>query len=408
VPRLYVEAMGCTLNRAETWMLAEAMRTSGYEIVPRPEDADVILFGTCVVIQRTEQVAMNALMRFLALGKEVIVSGCLPAARPELLDGLPVRRITPSQLPEAHRILGLSRPVLDSVPRLDSLAVGIPIADGCLGACSYCITKVARPRLRSYRPELIVENVKRALAMGYREIRLTAPDTAAYGTDIGSSLPELLEMVAGLEGDFMVRVGMMNPNTASRIWDDLMEVYSHPRVFKFLHLPVQSGDDRVLRDMRRGYTVQEFEELVRDFRSRHEGLLSTDVIVGYPTEDEEAFRNTVELVERVRPDILNITRFSRRPGTPAWRLKPLPSQELKRRSRLLTELHRRISLENNSRFVGRRMRVLVLEEGKGGTVLARAPSYRPVVLDAAPLGRWVEAEIVDYSFVYLRGRRVAD
>ncbi|MCD6106328.1 MAG: tRNA (N(6)-L-threonylcarbamoyladenosine(37)-C(2))-methylthiotransferase, partial [Thermoplasmata archaeon] len=276
------------------------------------------------------------------------------------------------------------------------------------GACSYCITKVARPRLRSYRPELIVENVKRALAMGYREIRLTAPDTAAYGRDIGSSLPELLEMVAGLEGDFMVRVGMMNPNTASRIWDDLMKVYSHPRVFKFLHLPVQSGDDGVLRDMRRGYTVEEFEELVRDFRSRHEGLLSTDVIVGYPTEDEEAFRNTVELVGKVRPDILNITRFSRRPGTPAWRLKPLPSQELKRRSRLLTELHRRISLENNSRFVGRRMRVLVLEEGKGGTVLARAPSYRPVVLDAAHLGEWVEAEIVDYSFVYLRGRRVAD
>ncbi len=403
-----MEAMGCTLNRAETWMLAEAMRSSGYELVHRPEDSDVILFGTCVVIQRTEQVAMNALRRFLSLGKEVVVSGCLPAARPGLLDGLPVRRITPSQLPEAHRILGLPRPVTGSVPRLGTTAVGIPIADGCLGACSYCITKLARPRLRSYRPELVLENVKRAIAMGYREIRLTAPDTAAYGVDIGTSLPELLERVARLEGDFMVRVGMMNPNTAMRIWDELMDAYSHPRIFKFLHLPVQSGDDGVLRDMRRGYRVEDFEELAGDFRSRYDGLFSTDVIVGYPTEDEEAFRRTVELVERVRPDILNITRFSRRPGTPAWSLKPLPSQELKRRSRILTELHRRISLENNSRFVGRRLRVLVLEEGKGGTVLARAPSYRPVVLEGADLGEWVDVEVVGYSYVYLRGRRVED
>ena len=175
-----------------------------------------------------------------------------------------------------------------------------------------------------------------------------------------------------------------------------MAAYGSDKVFKFLHLPVQSGDDAILESMRRQYTVSQFEEIVCRFRRAFpEITLSTDVIVGFPGESEEQFEATMELIRRVRPDIVNVTRFSPRDGTPA---ATMPGQivgwKVKERSRRLTRLRFQIARETNERFIGREASVLVTEPGKPGTVLARTPEYRQVVLrEPAAIGEFLRVKI---------------
>ncbi|MBO8180605.1 MAG: tRNA (N(6)-L-threonylcarbamoyladenosine(37)-C(2))-methylthiotransferase, partial [Archaeoglobus sp.] len=289
--------------------------------------------------------------------------------------------------------------------RLRNNAIAIvSISEGCLGSCSFCATRFARGRLKSFSMEKIVDEVKSAVKSGFREIQLTSQDTGAYGLDRGKAmLPELLRKISEIEGDFRVRVGMMNPQYAVKILDDLIEAYSSEKIYKFLHIPVQSGDNRVLEDMRRNHTVEDYIEVVEAFRKSFDDvLISTDIIVGFPTETEEAFWGSYELIKETRPDIVNITRFSPRKGTPAARLKDMPGWIKKERSRKLTELMRKVGLENNRRFMGKEVRVLITKEGKNGKNLARMDSYRAVVTEGE-IGEFVKVKIKDCRFNYLLG-----
>ncbi|WP_457555292.1 radical SAM protein, partial [Candidatus Pyrohabitans sp.] len=237
---------------------------------------------------------------------------------------------------------------------------------------------------------------------GYREIQLTSQDTAVYGRDISTTLPELLGELVDLPYEFRIRVGMMNPTYAGEIFDGLLEAFESEKIYKFLHLPVQSGSDAVLRHMRRGYTVEEFLELVTDFRRRFpESTLSTDVIVGYPTESGEDFEETYTLVQEIKPEVLNITRFSPRPGTEAAKLRDLHDWIKKERSRRLTRLMREIGMERNRRYLGRRLRVLVTKRGKGSTLLARSDAYRQVVVNSGEIGKFAEVKIREIRPTYL-------
>ncbi|HEY6146447.1 MAG TPA: radical SAM protein [Thermoanaerobaculia bacterium] len=193
-----------------------------------------------------------------------------------------------------------------------------------------------------------------------------------------------------------MRVGMADPLTVYPILDELIDAYATERVFRFLHLPVQSGSDAILEAMRRDYSVAQFETIVAAFRHRFPKLtLSTDVIVGFPGETEAQFEETMDLVRRVWPEIVNVTRFSARSGTPA---ATMPNQvvgwQVKERSRRLTRLRFQFSQEIHEPFVGREEWVLVTEPGKPGTVLGRTPEYRQVVLrDPVELGTFVRVRI---------------
>ena len=219
-------------------------------------------------------------------------------------------------------------------------------------------------------------------------------------------LPELLERISEIEGDFRVRVGMMNPHHAVRMLDDLVEAFRSEKIYKFVHVPVQSGDEKVLKDMGRAHTVEDYEEVVSTFRRNFDDvMISTDIIVGFPTETEEAFVKSYELIRRTEPEIVNITRFSKRPFTPASKLKDIPDWIKKERSRRLTRLAREIGLKRNRRFLGKRLRVLVTKRGKGDTFMARADSYRPVIVSEGRLGEFLTVEVVDCTFNYLRALR---
>jgi len=357
----------------------------------------------------------------LDAGKRVIVTGCLPHVNPNAIDPrvsgiLGVKSI--DRIAEAISVAekggklvsveGWRERNLDKLelPRLwkPGVAFVVPIGEGCLNACTYCATRFARGVLKSYKPERIVEWIKEALSKGYKEIQLSSEDTGCYGFDIGTNLAKLLDEITAIEGEFRIRVGMMNPNHAIKILDELIEAYMDEKVYKFLHLPVQSGDNDVLRRMGRTYTVEEFEEIVRAFRRRIPGLnLNTDIIVGFPGETEEAFQNTVELVERIRPDKINVSRYSPRPGTIAAKWKGLPGWKVKERSRALHRLRLQIAYEINQSYVGETVEVLVHGEGKKGGIEGRTFNYKDIILDSGRTGGLERVKVTWAGSTYLRG-----
>ena len=419
--RVYVETYGCTRNRADAEMMEALLVSAGYELAENPETADYVVVNTCAVKDPTEKHMRARIKELLDSGKRVIVTGCLPHVNPDAIDSrvsgvLGVKSI--DRIVEAINVAERGEKLVSvegwrernpdklELPRLwkPGVAFVVPIGEGCLNGCTYCATRFARGVLKSYKPELVVKWVKEALSRGYKEIQLSSEDTGCYGFDIGTNLAELIDEITAIEGEFRVRIGMMNPNHVLKFLDELVDVYQDEKVYKFLHLPVQSGDDEVLKRMGRTYTVEEFEEIVRAFRKEIPELnLNTDVIVGFPGESEEAFRNTVDLIERVRPDKINVSRYSPRPGTVAARWKQLPGWKVKERSRELHRLRLRIAYEINRNYVGRTVEALVHGPGKKGGIEGRTFNYKDVILDGGEAGDLGAVRITWAGSTYLKG-----
>ncbi|MGP8078597.1 MAG: tRNA (N(6)-L-threonylcarbamoyladenosine(37)-C(2))-methylthiotransferase [Thermoplasmata archaeon] len=413
--RVYVESYGCSQNQGEGAAIARQLATHGHGIARAPQDADVAVLVTCGVIGATEA---RMLRRWEELGRRtprLVVTGCLVPLRTEQFQGPARERTTFVAIPQQGDLPLLLGPGSASPPEPPStlapppsLVEEVAIAQGCTSGCSYCFSRLARGRIESVPPTEVVARLRSALARGARELRLTALDTAAWGEDLpgGPGLPDLLRTVAGQDGDFRLRVGMMSPQSLGPRLDDYLSALSDPRVYRFLHLPVQSGSDRILGAMRRGYDVAEFRRQVAAARHRFPELhLSTDVIVGFPGETEEDHRATEALIAETAPETVNVTRFSARPGTVAARLRPVGPRIAKRRSRSLTELRQRTARERLERWIGRAGRARVLEYGPRGSAVARLDNYLPVVLpERPPLGADVEVRIDGARSTYLLGR----
>ncbi len=412
--KIYVETYGCTANKSDERLLVGLLKEQGHQIVTEKAAADVLILLSCTVIGTTEQRMLSRLKEFAKTKKKIVVAGCMPAVQADLIKSIvPSAALLPSQyIQYINEIISGNNPSFTEIkksalPRFyDSTIAPILIAEGCLLSCSYCITHFARGVLRSFPADEIVMDVCSALKQGCTEIQLTAQDTASYGLNSGMNLGLLLNKISALEGAFRVRVGMMNPVTVQKNLDAIVTAFQHPRIYKFLHLPVQSGDDDILRKMNRGYTIKEFKNIVHTFRSAHPTMtLSTDVIIGFPTETEEQFDNTLRLLKEVKPDIINITRFSARPLTPAKTMSGrIPTHVVKDRSRYTAELCEKITLRKNKDHLRKTYQVLVTEQGKHQTVTARTDSYKQVVLpEPIDLGSFVRVKIIDAKPTYLVG-----
>ena len=400
--RVHIETFGCTANAGDTQKLRAILKRSGYQLVTDYKKADCVIVNTCTVTKRTELNVVKRLEELKKQGKHVIVAGCMAAAQPELVKsvlGEDTIMITPEEL----------YPVMDFDFGFDknSSVVGIiPISMGCLGECTYCIVKRARGKLKSQSPDRICSALRSAVAAGVKEIRITAQDCAAYGfdcMDTAVKLPELLRMLTEVEGDFRIRIGMMNPFTLLRIMDELLEAFESDKVFKFFHIPVQSGSDKVLSDMRRNYKAADFIEIVRRIRRRfHYCTICTDFIVGFPTEGEDDFRASLQLLEEIKPEKVNITRFSPRPGTEASKLKDMLARDKKIRSRIMSATYHRIALAANNQLIGAELPVLVTERGDKGGVIARDPSYKTIIIEEdLPPGSFHKVRVKDARSTYL-------
>lgn len=408
------------MNQADTDII-RGILSDKHEIVSL-EEAEIVVVNSCGVIEYTERKILKRIQE-LKKSRKVILAGCLPKiSGGRILDEADcvigtnvydIENAVNSALRNEKFILVKKSDEDKSEYRCikerkqeNAIAI-VPIAEGCFGKCTFCATKFARGRLRSYRLQNIVEEVEKAVRSGFREIQLTAQDTGIYGLDGKNyKIYDLLNAVNDIKGDFRVRVGMMNPGNALRIVDDLINSFSGEKIYKFLHVPVQSGDNRVLEDMGRDYSVEEFIELVSQFRnSFRDVVISTDIIVGFPTENDEAFWKSYELIKEVKPEIVNITRYSERKNTKAAKFRDMPDWIKKERSRKLTELCREISYRINSTFRGKRYRVLITKNGKNGTLLSRTDSYRPVILEFGNIGEFCKVRIVNFSETFLKGEQ---
>jgi threonylcarbamoyladenosine tRNA methylthiotransferase CDKAL1 len=414
--KFYIETYGCTSNMGNSKDLESALINLGH-FPTTIEQADITIVNTCAVTEKTERKILKRLHQLQ--GDRLIIAGCLPAAIPGSVEQISCHKrlgvLNRSAVTEISEFLGkgpsgvtLEKYRIRARSNLDNLCSIINIAEGCPGKCSYCIVRSARGRLVSLDTEEIVERARSIIESGAVELQLTAQDAAAWGLDIGSNLPELLTKITEIPGKFMVRVGMMNPNTAQPILSELAEVFRNPKVYKFIHMPVQSGSDEVLERMRRGYKSQDYIDIVRFLREKlPEPSFATDIIAGFPGESIEDFDKTVKLMELIRPDKINVTRYSSRPRTPAAELYDMPDRFKKDRSRKLTKLWLDIAGQNNRRYIGRAMEVLVTERGRGDSMKARTNNYTGVVIfGAQDLGILQEVRIVGYNSVYLTGETI--
>ncbi len=404
------------MNRSDSQIMESLLKKAGWIEVDRPEEADVLILNTCNVKTPTEQRMIHR-ARMLSKYGPLIAAGCMAKSQPELLRPFSKVLIAPRSIDSIVEAASLAIEGKEgdflNWGRLDKASyerdplelIGIvPIAEGCLGSCTYCITKLARGGLTSFPKRSILNRIRDFLVKGAVEIWLTAEDTGVYGWDMGTDLPDLLRDVVSIEGEFRIRVGMMTPSSALKVADRLLDSFGSPKIYKFFHLPVQSGSNRILRLMGRDYTAEEFIYLVKLVRERYEdSTISTDIIVGFPGETEEDFHQTLRLLEEVQPDVVNLSRFGPRPKTKAALLPQLPAGVIKRRSKEAAELIEKIKEKRNERFLGKEMVVLASEVTPKGTQ-GRTPSYKPVALGEVEPGYFYEVVIEDFKGNYLVGR----
>ena len=364
--KIWVEAYGCSASFSDSEMISGLIVNGGHTLADNPKDSDLNLIVTCSVKDATATKMVHRIKE--SNSKPLVVAGCLPKAEQKTVEKFAQNAslLGPNSLGKTLQVIqstldGRKMIALDDsdiskigLPKIRlNPAIGIvEIASGCMSECTFCQTKLSKGDLQSYRVGDIVRQVKTELSDGCNEVWLTSTDNGCYGFDIDSDLPELVNMVSEIPQNFFIRVGMMNPMYMPRIRDGLLKSFESAKVFKFLHVPVQSGSDKVLNDMKRGHTAQTFRDVAKHFRDKFDRFtISTDVIVGFPTETEGDFEQTLRLLEQTRPDIVNLSRYSKRPGTTAAEMRQIDVSEVKRRSRIAYELITKISNENNQKWV---------------------------------------------------------
>ncbi|XP_055920065.1 threonylcarbamoyladenosine tRNA methylthiotransferase [Eupeodes corollae] len=379
---VFVKTWGCAHNNSDSEYMAGQLAAYGYNLTNNKEAADLWLLNSCTVKNPSEDTFRNEIESGMKNGKHVVVAGCVPQGAPksDYLDGMSVIgvqqidrvvevveetlkghsvRLLQNKKVNGKRVAGakLALPKVRKNPLIEIIAIN----SGCLNQCTYCKTKHARGDLASYPVDEIVERAKQAFDEGCCEIWLTSEDTGAYGRDINSSLPELLwKLVEVIPESCMMRVGMTNPPYILEHLEEVSKILNHPRVYAFLHVPVQSGSDSVLGDMKREYCRKEFEHVVNFLRERVPGLtIATDIICGFPGETEDDFEETMTLCAKYKFPSLFINQFFPRPGTPAARMTRIPANLVKKRTKRLTDLFN--SYEPYAGRVGEVYKVLVTE-----------------------------------------------
>jgi MiaB-like tRNA modifying enzyme len=423
--KVYMEVYGCSANVADFEIMVGLLRKSGFQLVRNPKDSDINIAVTCVVKSPTEQRMIHKIKKLQRFSKPLIVAGCMPKAERELVESIAPQAslLGPNSI---QKIVDVAKTTLKNertvflrdlrepkicLPRIrkNPMVSIVPIAEGCAWRkCTYCIVKFARGKLLSYPIDLITKEIKQSLREGCREIWITGQDTSAYGLDRGTDLAELLREICKIKGKFFLRVGMMNPIYVPKILNKLIKIYKNEKIFNFLHLPVQSGDNDVLKRMNRSYSVEDFKRIVLSFRKKiPEITIATDIICGFPGESEEAFERSMKLIEEIKPDVLNISRFFPRPKTLAKSMKQLPVRKVKERSKEMTVLSKRLYIERNRAWLGWKGEIFIDEKGKNNSWIGRNFAYKPVVVksDSFLLGKFMDVRVRKVFPTYLEAEK---
>jgi MiaB-like tRNA modifying enzyme len=424
-------SQGCSVNLSESEQIAGLLAKNGFDAkfeskIEGSDCPEAIVLNLCTV--KGDSSALKA----VRIAKEnypetpMLVTGC---TTPELIAALQKidSAISVASTHAVERIPAIVQKMLVGKTVLDfekehSPKLGLPkirknsiigiisIAEGCMDACSFCSTRMVKGRLKSYDASQIAEEAKILVESGCKEIWLTAQDASCYGFDTGTDLAELaMRILSHAKGDYRIRIGMGNPRHILGYAEKLAEVYKEERVFRFLHLPVQSGSNKILQAMKRKHSVEDYKKLVDFFYSEFSDFaISTDIIVGFPGETEEDFNQSLDLVKWSKPTGCNRTRFVPRKGTLAAKMPgQIPSVEKYARSAELTKVFTQTALQNNLKYIGTEQSILIDEIGKRNSWLGRANNYKPVAVRGDyKIGDRVNAKIKEAEAFALVGEAV--
>lgn len=404
---VWLETYGCQMNIADSQLVAAVLRRAGYATAARPEDADVILLNTCAIREHAEERVIGRLGDLARLkqarpGMRLGLLGCMAQHnRAALIEKAPWLDLIAG--PDAYRrlpeMLGAERfdPAIDvrldrgetygdiAPEYADGVRAYVTAMRGCDKFCAFCVVPYVRGRERSVAPDDILREVRKLAASGVREIVLLGQTVNAYRHG-ETGFAALLRHVAAVDG--IERIRFTSPHPSDMTPELIETMASEPKVQPYLHLPVQSGSDRVLAAMERGYTADEYLALVARLRAAIPELaLSTDIIVGFHGEQDADFRATVELMRNVGYDSAFTFKYSVREHTRAFRLGDSVAEEEK--SRRLSEiiaLQESISLERNRALIGREFPVLVEGPARrgGGMLAGKTPQFKTAVFPGHP------------------------
>ena len=431
--KVWVQAFGCSANIADAEMIKGILYNSGYELTATRKNSDLNIIVTCAVKDATEHRMISKIKKY-SKEKPLVVAGCLPKTSKKLVESFSPNSslLGPQSLNRTVEIVdgslnGQKIVALDdsmstkvNLPkmRLNPVVSIIQISSGCLSECSFCQTKLAKGTLTSYRIGDILRQVKDDVASNCKEIWLTSTDNGCYGLDLKTDLVDLLEMCSNIEGDYKIRVGMMNPMYVPRFLDRLISLYrNNDKVFKFLHMPVQSGSERILRKMKRGHTAKIFLDVVKELRKKiPEIAIATDIITGFPSESERDFEETLSLIEESQPDVINSSRYSPRPGTLAAKYPRLSTKIVKERSKRLHTIIRKTTMRRNQIWYGWKGQILIDELLDEGKIQGRNYAYKPVIIEIPGpkkfdpkqlLGQYLSIKVIEISNYSLLGELIS-
>ncbi len=414
--KIFVKTFGCSANIAEGEIIKGQFSE---QISENEKDADTIILNICTV--KGDKKTTDAIKKIKKKypDKKIVITGCII---PEIVKS--IKKIKPDAIfVDTHNILKIKEHISEKTdaikysrtlkilqPRIrENPAIGIvPISTGCLDMCAYCSTRLIKGALFSFPPEDIEKEVKKCVSDGCREIWITGQDTCCYGFDRKTNLAELLNRLVQIPGNFRIRVGMGNPRHLSKYIDKFIKVMKHDKLFKFLHLPLQAGNDNVLKAMNRGHNVQEFRELITKIKKEIPDItLSTDLIVGYPGETEEQFNDTLEIVKEIQFDVVNISRYAERPGTASAKLKGQVHGNIRKaRSRKLTQLQKEIAKKKNEKWIGWEGDAIIDTKVKGG-VSGRNYAYKSIFIpEDLKMGSIVKVKATKAHARFLTGRQI--
>ena len=347
--KIFLKTYGCQSNIADSEQISGILKKARYKIINSLKEADIVIINTCSIKLPTQNKILDFIKK-IPKNKILIVGGCLPFA-------LDLRKHSNniSAIFNTNSITKLPiiiKNLKDELPKEKENKINIPrirknkdiailnVSQGCLGNCDYCSAKLARGDLKSYSIKEIKKEFETALKENCKKIYLTGQDLGCYGFDINTNLIKLLKELIKIPGDYKIRIGMINPNYALKFLKDLIQIYKSDKILPFIHIPVQSGSSSLIKKMNRYYTINDFKIIVKTLRKEIPNItIATDIIVGYPLETEKDFEKTIELIQKIKPEVLNISKFSSRPKTKASKLKQLSSNLIKERSKKLTEIY---------------------------------------------------------------------
>jgi len=419
---IFIQTHGCSNNFYETEIMMGILTKNKFKIVTDPEDSDIIIINICTVKGVETALRTIRVIKEKFPDKKLIIAGCISK------DIIPeIRKIDENApLVNTHNITGIIEVIeeltqgniLESLARTKETKINlpkinlnkvigiVPIASGCVDHCAYCSVKLIKGHIYSYPKEKIIEEIKKNLKNNCKEIWLTSQDNGSYGLDEGEyKLIDLMKEILKIRADFKVRLGMLNPRHALQMLDGLIEIYQDNKMFKFIHLPVESGNNEILTLMKRKYNIFEFRDMIDKLRNKVENItIATDMIVGFPGETEIQFHDSLQLISEIKPEILNISRFHPRPNTRAFKMKQIDTRKVKNRSREMTWLFNKIAEKQNQKWLNWEGGVLIDGKGKHGTFIGRNFAYKQVVLRGNfNLGDKVRVKIKEVTTHYLRG-----